>query len=57
MRDPQEGKIKVSQGSKDVLSPLGTGAQSEERTPQVVCYSVGHETGGWMWRRERRVEI
>lgn len=30
---------------EDLVSPLGVGAESEER-PQKVCYRAGDETGG-----------
>ena len=37
-----------------LLSPLGLGAESEERSQPKVCYRSGDETGGWTWRNGGR---
>ena len=51
---------------QSLLSPLGLGAESEERSQQVLCYRAGNVSGGLdlemesgdlkVWRRWR-VEI
>lgn len=38
------------------LSPLGIGAESEERTQQKGCCIAEDETGDWIWRSRGRGE-
>lgn len=40
----------------DLLSPLGIGAESEERPQKVVCYTAGDKTGGVDMRERREFE-
>lgn len=39
---------------QDLLSPLGVGAESGERSPRVVCCRAGFRTRDWIWKREEK---
>lgn len=42
---------------QDLLSPLGLGAESEEKLQQLVCYRDGDRTGwGLDWEERRQSE-